>query len=186
MNFIVKFLTILLLLFSLSSCRWFEAASTTMMTFTNIKVPDGTPAFQRGYLDGCSSTIYSRGNQFYRTRYSYKFDPKMIGNSEYTFGHRRGYNWCFKQHVTTDNGGSNASWDRFLMPSGYDKTFNAGNVNEAWGGMFGGIGSPINSPGFQGIFDMWGGGSQGGVFSANPIWAGGSKGQIFGQEYNGF
>lgn len=186
MKILVKFL-ILVFLFHLSGCRWFTDASTTMYSFTNIKVPNGTPAFQRGYLDGCSSATYSRGNNIYRARYKYKFDAKMIGNPEYTFGNKRGYSWCFKQMAQVGGAGANASWDRFINPGGYDPTFNAGNVNDAWGGMFDGLGAqiPIENGGFNGIFGVLSGGSGGGAFSANPLWAGGSKGQIFGQPTSG-
>ena len=153
---------------------------------TNFKVPDGTPAFQKGFRDGCSTSSYSRGNVFYRWRYGHKYDTKMIDNAEYRFGYQRGYTWCF-QNVLSGVSGPQASWDRFLSPYGYDSTMSAGNMNSTWDGFFGGsVESPLGDQGsgFDGIFDVLqkgGSGSGGTAFGGNPLWAGGSSGQFFGQ-----
>ncbi len=175
---------LLFLLIQVFGCKWITNSGTPYFEWTNFKIPQGTPAFQAGYKDGCSTVLYARGNVYYRTRYSYRYDPKMIGNSEYRFGHSRGYTWCFQQ-VVAGTSGPVGSFDKYLNPGGYDPTFNAGNINDAWGGMFGGgLDAPIKANpanGFDAMFDVWSGGSGGGVFSANPLWAGGSKGQFFGQ-----
>jgi hypothetical protein len=175
---------LLFLLVQVFGCKWFTSIGAPYFEWTNFKVPQGTPAFQAGYKDGCSTVLYSRGNVYYRTRYSYRYDPKMIGNPEYRFGHSKGYTWCFQQ-VIAGTSGPVGSFDKYLNPGGYDRTFDAGNINDAWGGLFGtGLDAPIKANpanGFNAMFDVWSGGEGGGVFSANPLWAGGSKGQFFGQ-----
>lgn len=182
MNLSSKILIISLLLLS-SSCRWFSDAALPFISFAQTNVPDGTPSFRRGFKDGCTTGQYSRGNQFYRGYSSYRYDPKMIGNAEYRFGHQRGYSVCFVKFAGTAEG-PNISFDRMLNPGGYDPTFNAQDINTTWGGAFNGLNDSLKGSagsGVNGIFEMWSGGTGGGAFSANPLWAGGSKGQIFGQ-----
>lgn len=169
----------------MDSCRWKDVFGTPFVAFTKIKIPRGTPAFQKGFKDGCLTGEYSRGNQFYRTNSGFRFDPKMIGNSEYLFGHKRGYSVCFVKFAGTSDG-PNTSFDRSLNPYGYDSGFSAGNINDTWGGMFDGLDGSIKGKmgsGVDGIFEMWSGRGKSSAFGANPLWAGGSKGQIFGQEY---
>lgn len=184
-KFLSKIFLIILLL-QPTSCRWIDGAGTPYFTFSNFKIPDGTPAFRTGYTDGCSSALYARGNVWYKTRYKYRYDPKMMGNPEYRFGHSRGYTWCFQQAVSPALG-PNSSWDRAIQPYGYDKTFSVepDAINKAWGGFFGGLGGQIdlerNPGGLNSIVSDLTGGDGGGAFSAHPLWAGGSKGQIFGQ-----
>lgn len=172
---------IVLVIFVLSSCAFFKEASTPYYAFTNFKVPDGTPAFRKGYADGCSSASYSRRNVFYRSKYGYKYDPKMIGNPEYRFGHSRGYSWCFQQSLGQ---AGESSFDRLLFPNAYDSTYSAGNVNDAWGGMFNGTQGKalgdVNSEGFDPLMGVLGYGS-GGAISGKALWEGGSSGQFFGQ-----
>ncbi len=168
--------------FWLSSCQWLKGASTPYFTMTNFKVPDGTPAFKSGFKDGCSSVLYSRGNMFYRTRYKYKYDANMTGNSEYRFGHSRGYSWCFQKVLR----GPVASFDRYLYDSGYDKTFSAKDINQAWDGMF--LDGPMkhgpdsSGQGLNGMMSIWQTGIDGksSAFGSNPLWAGGAEGQFFG------
>ena len=178
----------------LTSCKWFTNIGSPFFKWANIKIPEGPPAFQQGFKDGCSTLLYARGNIWYRMRYKYEFDPKMIGNPEYRFGHSRGYAWCFMNMVGTDK---MVSFDRYIFPSsnaGAGGVFDmsATNLNVAWGGMFSndienpnaGLDAPIRAHpanGFNAMFDVWSGGSGGGVLSANPLWAGGSKGQFLGQ-----
>jgi len=178
-----KFLLIILLL-NLGACRWFSEAGMPFFAWTKIHVPQGTPVFKKGFADGCSTTLYSRGNVLYRNIHGYRYDPKMINNPEYRMGHQRGYNYCFVMVLQYESG-PRGSPDRLLFPHGYDETFDAGNINSAWGGFFkGGLGSPIgegSGSGFDSMFDMVSGGGGGGALSANPLWAGGSHGQFFGQ-----
>lgn len=173
---------ILISLIFLPSCRWITEAGTPYFTLTNFKVPDGTPAFQAGFKDGCGSVLYSRGNMFYRSRYKYKYDPNMTGNSEYRFGHARGYSWCFQQVLV----GPVASFDKYLYQGGYDETFSAKDINKAWDGMF--KNGPMNDgPGFSegglnAVVDVWRHGidNKSSAFGSNPLWAGGAEGQFLG------
>jgi len=175
------FLVILILL-QLTSCKWFGKIGSPFYSMTNFKVPDGTPAFQQGFRDGCSTSTYARSNVLYRNRYGYKYDPKMIGNSEYRFGHSRGYAWCFQQSLSGSTGPV-GSWDKYLHPGGYDSTFSSANIGSAWDGFFGGHGGSLGHAaggdvgGFMGTLTN----SGGSVMNSNPLWAGGSSGQIFGQ-----
>ncbi len=184
-----KFLLLIFLL-EFSACKWFSSSGDPFLKWSNITIPNGTPTFQQGFKDGCSTTLYSRGNVYYKTRYGYRYDPKLIGSSEYRLGHQRGYTWCF-EHIV--GGIPMTSFDRYISPHGYDTTFNVdssgkGAINNAWGGMFGGgVGTPIEvepGNGFDAIFDVWqkgGAGTGATALGTNPLWAGGSSGQFFGQ-----
>ncbi len=187
MKFLLKTLTIILAL-SLFSCKWFTSAGTPFFSGMMPKIPEGTPAFQQGFKDGCSSVLYARGNGAYRSIHDYRFDPKMIGNPEYRFGHSRGQSYCF-QNIVGPN--TIASFDRYILPHG-----NAGldtapaDYESAWGGFFGGKGGAgkalgdtmFDDSGFDGIFGAWGANSPtGSALGANPLWAGDSKNQFFGQ-----
>lgn len=180
---VIAIAIILVTSLNLTACQWFSGAGTTFTTFAGIKIPDGTPAFQAGFRDGCSSNYYARGNQLFRHMYGYRYDPKLSSNPEYRFGHQRGYTWCFSQMVGVFN---QSSFDRFIYGYWTEGPFDmsSGDINNAWGGFFGGsegkgLGEPIGE-GFNPIFGLWSGGGSG-ALSANPLWAGGSVGQIFGQ-----
>ncbi len=180
----------------MTGCKWFSSAGTTYYAWTNFKVPEGTPVFQQGFKDGCSTVLYARGNDFYHTRYKYKYDPTLIGNTEYRFGHQRGYTWCF-QTVLSAVSGPNGAPDKFLFVYGNESWgFDAspGDINNS--GLFGGQGgdsafnSSLTTPGsgvnamfdvFQKGTDSTGVGGVGGtVFGTNPLWSGGSSGQFLG------
>lgn len=172
----------LILMLFLGSCRWITEAGTPYLTMTNYKVPDGTPTFKAGFSDGCETALYARGNMLYRNRYKYRYDPRMTGNSEYRFGHARGYSWCFQQILV----GPVASFDKYLYYTGYDKTFNAGNVNDAWDGFFkdGPLkhGPDGTNKGLNNMMSVWKNGTDGSssAFGSHPLWAGGAEGQFFG------
>ncbi|MBU6141344.1 MAG: hypothetical protein KGP29_07340 [Proteobacteria bacterium] len=180
-----KTLLVALLFFSLVSCKIFTIpGKVAFLPFTNFKVPPGTPAFQAGYKDGCSGVIYARGNVFYRSRYDYRYDPEMIGNAEYKFGYSKGWGWCFYNVVGVGQSAPNKSADRFLSPYGTRPTFDTSpnTVDNAWGGFFGGLSSPIDGNstpgGLDGSYDILqkgiSGGSAGSGQSAfgNPLWSG--------------
>lgn len=172
-----------------AGCRWFSSAGTPYFSGLSYKIPEGTTAFKKGYKDGCSSILYARGSTLYRTLNDYSFDPKMIGNPEYRFGHSRGQSWCFQNLI-----GPNpiASFDRYILPHGgaADKgvfDMRATNINSAWGGMLnnegdsvwgGNLGGNVNST----VFGVINYGTDGSTSAfSNPLWGGGSAGQLFGQ-----
>lgn len=177
---------LLVVLLQIGSCRWLSNAGLPYFRGLDFKVPDGTPTFQQGYKDGCSTILFARGNGIYRDRYSYRYDPKLIGNPEYRFGHSRGQSWCFQNII-----GPNplASSDRYLNPHGAASGYGVfdmqgADIGSAWGGMFDGASSGISNvtgASLNGIFGAWGGNGADSVFNSNPIWGGNSKGQIFGQ-----
>lgn len=177
----ILFLTLLLL----ASCRWFTDAALPLYNLNNVKIPRGTPTFQQGFKDGCSSSNYARGNFLYKSLYKHNYNAKLIGNAEYRFGYSRGYSACFGA-VLGGSSGPQASFDTYLVYNGqFDMS--AGNINNAWGGFFGsGIwaGNPTNSAvTIDSVVDIWQKAERGGgtVLGGNPLWAGGSAGQIFGQ-----
>lgn len=181
----MKKILVIVLLLELAACRWFTSSGTPYNAWSNFKIPQGTPVFQQGYKDGCSTVLYARGNVWYRTRYKYTYDTKLIGNPEYRFGHSRGYTWCF-QYILHSSSGPTASADKYLMPYGYDTTHNAANYNNAWDGFFGGnpMGNvmPATPNGLDGIFDVLqkGGSGTGQSTFGNPLWTNGSRGQFLG------
>jgi hypothetical protein len=183
MKNIFLFITLLFLI----SCQWISNSGTPFYSMTNFKIPPGTPSFQKGYKDGCSTVTYARGNPFYKTRYKgYEFDPKMIGNSEYRFGHSRGIAFCFMQVISNVH----SSADNYL--NYYDPTMMSQDYNTVGDGLFdGGVFSQsLTTPdnGINSVFDVLqkgGGGTTGSAFTSNPLWSGGSVGQFFGQSYSG-
>lgn len=190
----IKHTLLILLLFQIAGCRWFSSASTSYFTWTNFKVPEGTPTFQKGYKDGCSTVLYARGNDYYRTRYSYRYDPTMIGNTEYRFGHQRGYTWCFQNILSGVTG--HGPIDKFIFPHGADSLtggldYTPNNINNQ--GLFGAQGAASNAftssnNSVDDMFGIWQKGTDGTgaggagetVFGTNPLWAGGSKGWWLG------
>lgn len=176
---ILRTFCLILLLFS-TNCRMFKAMAKGPMTaWTKITPPDGTPAFQAGFRDGCQQMLYARGNGFYRWRYKYRYNPRMKGNQQYRAGQRRGASTCFN-FVTPGV----YSPDRYIFRHKIAAGFMAKDYNSATGGLFGGLDSPIPkaaSGGLNGVFQVWGGSGSDSVFGANVLWAGGSKGQFFGQ-----
>ncbi|MBM3589781.1 MAG: hypothetical protein FJX30_00175 [Alphaproteobacteria bacterium] len=182
-----KIFLIIFLIITSASCQWIKDSGTPFFSMMNIKIPPGTPTFQKGFRDGCENIVYARGNPLYRAKYKgFRFDPKMIGNSEYRFGHSRGQSFCF-MHVISN---VHNSADNYL--NYYDPTMMAQNYNTVGDGLFdGGVFSQsLTTPGngIDGIFDVLqkgGGGTTGSAFSSNPFWAGGSVGQFFGQGYSG-
>ena len=184
MKLFIKIITLLIFL-SLGGCRWFTDARTPFNFGTNIKIPEGTPAFQTGFKDGCSTALYSRGNVFYRTKYGYRYDPKMIGNTEYHFGHRRGYSWCFLVALAP----LNKSFDAYIEDPPFDMS--AGDIGSAWDGFFGGVGgtsalgsNPTAADNIGGIIDLLTTNDSGQTaIGTNPFWSGNSVGQFFGQRY---
>ncbi len=189
-----KNILLILVILCFTSCRWFSSASTPYFSFTNFKVPEGTPTFQKGFKDGCSTVLYARGNDWYRSRYHYRYDPTMIGNTEYRFGHARGYTWCFQNILSQTTG--HGTLDKFLFPHGADSMtggldYNPNNINAQ--GLFGAQGAAANplATSNNSLDDMMGvwqkgtnaageGGAGATVFGTNPLWAGGSSGWWLG------
>jgi hypothetical protein len=187
----MRFLLLILLLTTSTSCKWFTGAKGPVFKWLSAKIPDGTPVFQEGFKDGCGSSSYNRGNMFYRTINKHNYNPKLIGNAEYRFGYSRGYTWCF-QNALGGVGGPQASFDRYISPYGNDAVFDTkvGDINNLWGGFFGPGGGGIMSGdltnsevNFNSIVNIWQNAERGAgtVLGGNPLWAGGSSGQFFGQ-----
>lgn len=174
-----------ILVFSLTSCRWFtEGFGSPFITMASFKLPNGSPAFQAGYKDGCNQIYYSRGNSFYRALHKYHYDTKMSGNKEYRFGYKRGISYCFNT-VISGTAGPVGSADKYIFPVSdpANMTLTEANGWNAVTQLFGGLKAPGNPTGsnLDSQYEVWSGGSGGAVFTANPLWAGGSKGQFFGQ-----
>lgn len=182
-NNMKKTFIIIIALFSLTSCRWFtEGFGSPFIANAGFKIPPGSPAFQAGFKDGCNQIFYSRGNSFYRAMHRYHYDTKMSGNKEYRFGYKRGISFCFNTVISGSAGPVGAA-DKYLFPAGDPAGMTAMNYNNTVGGMFDGLGGPIN-PGLGSLdaqYDLLAGSGSSSAFGANPLWAGGSSGQFFGQ-----
>ena len=163
----------LFLIFTITSC------SSPFYAGTNIKVPDGTPSFKKGFADGCATLTYARGNLFYRMRYKNKatYNPKMIDNAEYHFGYTRGRSWCFHQ-VVSGKSGPRGSFIKYIQPdenemilpdffskpsSPYDDNLKFGNASEQTVEAFRGN---ANEDIFQDFFGKKDEGISGGWFPA--------------------
>lgn len=183
----MRFLFLIFISFSFVSCKMFAIpGKISFLPFTNFKLPPGTPTFQSGYKDGCSSVLYARGNVFYRSRYDYRYDPKMINNGEYKTGYSRGWGWCFTNVIGIGNSLPSGSPDQFLAPYGRRPVFDTSpnSINNVWG--FGRLSSPIDANstpgGLDSMFDIYQYGIDGGQAGAgqsalggNPLWSGESK-----------
>lgn len=181
-------LAIIIFLTVLPGCQWFTRSAMHFNAFTNIRIPDGTPVFKKGFRDGCSSAFYARGNDFYRSRYGYSIDGNLTGNNEYTFGLARGYSYCFSYIMVPTTGGPQGGVLNFFSNHDYDSTFQSRDIGVAWKGMFEGEtwknafwtdGNSINN-----IFSTFDKGLDGktSAFGARGlIWSGNSEGQFFGQ-----
>jgi hypothetical protein len=181
MSNLKKIFIISFLLISLESCRWISGAGMPKYAFTMPPIPDGTPAFKKGWEDGCRNAMYARGNVLYRNLNKFKLDPNLIDNSEYMFGLRRSYGFC-AFNISID--GPVGSSDNYIFGA-YDDWFSAQNYN--YTGFFT---CPPATPfaphdsmpgGLDAMMGVWSKKDGGTALSGNPLWAGGSKGQIFGQ-----
>ena len=176
-------IALILIMFSLTSCRWFsDDATTQFLRKFKIPQPPGSPNFKAGFKDGCSQILYSRSNFFYRMIFKYHYDTSKNYNKDYRFGYKRGINACFINIIASKT----TSADRLIFPHGGGNDMgpgisSVGNYNNT-SGMFGGVESPVGPGGnVNGIFEMWSEGDNGAVLGSNPIWAGNSRGQFFGQ-----
>jgi hypothetical protein len=161
----------------LSSCQWIKSASTPYFMFTNFKVPEGTPKFQAGYRDGCSSVLYARGSVFYRNRYGFRYDNKMINDQEYNFGHQRGYSWCF-QHSIQGNTGTRGSITKIIDDYGYDSTFNRSTIKD-FGGLMGDKGMWKMGYNINDTLSSFQKTADGSNLSNNLLWTGANSSGLF-------
>lgn len=146
---------IITILLTLSSCNWFENswlenARLPHLAFMKIKMPTGTPNFKKGYKDGCATALYARGYGIYRAKYQYSFHPELIDDSEYFFGRKRGYNFCFG--YVSGSGHFAKGWDGYIYAQGTAFNMGKGNINDTViGRASGSAGGKANS-----VFDTWG------------------------------
>jgi hypothetical protein len=189
-----KYLLIILLTFTGCS-RWFSYAETPFLAGTVMKVPEGTPIFQKGFKNGCATSLSARASGFYRDRYKHYYDPKLIDNPEYKFGYSRGYGYCFQYTVA---GGHTllGSADTYIYARGtpfsmgtgdWQDTINYGKGN--WSNPFGFSGGGIDS--IWSVVQKGKGGGNGpstnktaegeSAFSGHPLWGTWQNNQIFGQ-----
>lgn len=169
----IKILIIAFILMPFSGCKWFTEAKPPALSFAQITVPVGTPKFQKGYKDGCGTVLYARGNILYRNIYKHNMDPSLIDDSEYMFGYKRGYSYCFQYAVGSGHFSGGA--DTYLypkVPTPYTQGMTAGNINNVYNGY--GALNWMNIPngGLDGVVDAFSKNThgQGGVFSAYPTW----------------
>jgi hypothetical protein len=179
---IFKIIILIIFTVNLSSCRWFSGSGAPFLAGTRINTPPGTPKFKKGFEDGCGTVIYARGNVLYRNLYKHNFDPKLIDDSEYSFGYKRGYSYCF-QYMIGPTGQVGGGADTYLWrrdPSSFSQGMGKGNIDNTvnYGAL------NWWAPGsLDGVIDQTENSSSGlgGVFTSYPTWGTPSTGQIFGQ-----
>ena len=171
MKNIVKIITLLFVLVFLSNCRMIKGAGTPFLAGTNIKVPDGTPLFQKGFKDGCSTGLSGRGNSFYRAKYKFEYDHKYIDHPEYSFGAKRGYSYCFSYIIARGHLKKGNTSSAYLYEPGSINMFNNKGLNSIFdNGSLGTVN--VKHGGFNGIAGLLSGGSGGSALGAHPLWAG--------------
>ncbi|MDA9817987.1 hypothetical protein N9C35_03005 [Flavobacteriaceae bacterium] len=175
-----KFIITILLL--TSSCRWFSDAGLPFLAGTNIALPEGSPNFKKGFKDGCSSALYSRGNTYYRMKYKFEYDHDLINDADYKFGNQRGYSYCFAYIVSY---GAEGGIDAYFVPSGGLSPLNyddKGSLNDVIN-----QGDPVNlerytkTDGLNSVFHGFtktgnsGGTGAGGILGSHPFFGTPSK-----------
>ena len=171
--------TLLISLALLSNCRWITGAKLSPMKFMQTIEVEGTPKFKLGFKDGCASTFYSRGNALYRLKYGWKFNTDLIDDPEYSFGRKRGYNYCFG-YVVGGTSHFRGGWDRYIMGHGPAFDMGKGSIDGVTGSYSGNIFDVLNVPsgGVSANVEVLSGGSDS-VMSAHPFW--GSRGMESGK-----
>jgi len=170
----------LLIILTLSSCKFFTGAKRYHLANTNYTVPDGTPTFQQGFRDGCENGIHSRGNSLYRTKYSsYQYHPDLIDNPEYQFGYGRGYGWCFTLNTAGGHGGG---FDSFIYGKGVPFDMNKGSIDSTVNYETGSWKNPLNvqTGGLDGVLQSVQSPKGWSAFSSHPLYGTPSSNQVFG------
>lgn len=197
---LLKILILPLSIIYITSCKGvYRFAQNTpfspTLAMAGIKVPEGTPKFQQGWKDGCSTGYHARGNGFYRSFHKIKQNSKLFMDPEYEFGHQRGYGFCYTKALSHLNSGT--GWDDYLFAR--SKAWEAKSWNstppfwEDWNSI-----SPFNNPSSNGgPLGSASGKSSGmalraiapgegkGVLGSfdgsgtHPLWAGGMDGHFF-------
>ncbi len=171
---------LLISLLSFSSCKFFTGADSYFFMGTNYQVPDGTPAFQQGWKDGCENGIYTRANTFYRTKYhKFNYQPSLIDNPEYKFAYGRGYGYCFSMNTS---GAHSGGYDAFIYGRGTPFDMGQGNIDGTVNYETGTWNNPLNTNS-GGIDGVWGAAQSPkgfSLFSSHPLYGTPNSNQIFG------
>jgi hypothetical protein len=161
-----------------------SACKSSYLAMTNFKVPDGTPMFQEGYRDGCSTMLGMRSTVLYRMKYNgYKYNPDYIDNPEYKFGYSRGYSYCFNYIVGAGYFGQGAA-DTYITGKGTPFPMGTDNWNNTVNYQEGSWTDAMNVGGYGGTNGVWSylQSSEKGGFStmgSHPLY-GTNSSQIFG------
>ena len=169
-----KIISLSILLISsllLTNCRWFTDAKLSPMAFGKAIEVEGTPKFKMGFKDGCETVLHARGYGFYRSKYKWKFNPDLIDDPEYSFGRKRGYNYCFG-YVIGGSGHFSGGWDKYILGNFGGTPFNMGKASIDGTVPGGDVFNVLNVPagGVSGSLDVLSGGNGGGALSAHPFW----------------
>jgi hypothetical protein len=161
-----------------------NSCSSSFLSMTSFKVPDGTPLFQEGWRDGCSTQLGVRSTSFYRMKYAgYKRNPDYIDNPEYNFGYSKGYSYCFNYIVGGAYFGQGGS-DSYIYGKGTQFDMTRGNWNNTVNYETGTWNNPIAGEGgsttINGIWDEFQQPKSFTLFGSHPIYGTPNSTQIFG------
>ena len=96
-NLYIKFFFILTILLETSCTKNFGLRVATMnnYAFNYIDKQDAPYEIKEGMRDGCLTSLWSRGNHFYRGLTTYRQNQQLINNPSYRFAWNRAYGMCF-------------------------------------------------------------------------------------------
>ena len=99
--FFKLFFKVFAILFLLTNCTdklAFKVATMNVYGMKKLVKQDAPYEIQQATIDGCSTALWSRGNQFYRGMLTYRQNPELMKNPVYKFTWSRAYNVCFQMH----------------------------------------------------------------------------------------
>ncbi len=105
MKKIILILIIAINIFSLSACN-----NVPVWKYSMFKRPSNNnyypPLYLKGWQDGCESGAQASSNYFYRAKYEFKQDWRLLNNPTYINGWEDSYNQCRKYILQNNLGNS--------------------------------------------------------------------------------
>jgi hypothetical protein len=175
-----KLISILMLVLALGGCKLFSGPKSYFLSNMNYNVPQGTPAFQQGWRDGCENGLYARGNALYRSKYNgYQYTIELMDNPEYKFGYGRAYGYCFTLNTA---GAHDGGFDQFIYARGVPFDMGRASIDGTMNYETGTWSNPIHvkNKGVDSIFDSIQSPKGFSAFGSHPLYGTPNDKQIFG------